>query len=81
MTQIFIIFMSIILLLALLMMIAASRHKGTGESDNAPFINSDGDHVYYDRKLIEHKACQKRHPDTTDSKSPDHPSDKKQAHN
>lgn len=55
--------MSVILLLAILVMIAASRHRGTSESDNAPFINGDGYHVYYDRKLIERKEVQKRHPE------------------
>ncbi len=70
MTQIFIIFMSIILLLAILMMIAAGRDKGSGESGNAPFINGDGDHVYYDRKLIERKELQKRHPEENAKKTP-----------
>ncbi len=63
MTQIFIIFMSIILLLAILVMIAAGGRSGSDESDNAPFINEDGDHVYYDRGLIEKKKFQKRYPE------------------
>lgn len=63
MTQIFIILMLIILLLAILVMIAASGRCGSSESDNAPFINEDGDHEYYDHGLIEKKKFQKRYLD------------------
>lgn len=66
MTQIFIIFMSIILLLAILVMIAAGGRSGSSESDNAPFINEDGDHVYYDKGLIEKKRFAKEHPEVKD---------------
>lgn len=61
MTGIFIIFMTIILLLAILLMIAVGSNKGDDERNNAPFINEDVDHEYYNRELIEKKEFQKRH--------------------
>lgn len=64
MTGIFIIFMTVIL--AILLMIAVCGRNGDGERNNAPFINGDGDHEYYDRGLIEKKEFKKRHPEVKD---------------
>lgn len=63
MTGIFIVFMTIILLLVILLMVAAGRHKGDDERDNAPYLDEDGDHSYYDRGLIEKKEFQRKHPE------------------
>lgn len=64
MTGVFIIFMVIILLLAVVLLIAGAvcRRRGLDEA-NEKFLNSEGDHTYYDRSLIEKKAYRRRHPD------------------
>lgn len=66
MTGIFIIFMVIILILAILLVYSTGKHKWDGERNNEPFINEDGDHEYYDHGLIEKKEFRKRHPEVND---------------
>ena len=63
MTGIFITIMTVILILAILVMIAVVGRNGDEGRDNDPFINEDGDHVYYDRKLIEMKRLKRRRQD------------------
>lgn len=66
MTGIFIIFMTIILLIAILLIMLVSGSKRDFEENNRTFLDEDGDHSYYDRSLIEKKEFRKRHPEIKD---------------
>lgn len=70
MTGIIIAFLIVIVLLAVLVGLAAafSGHHA-GDQTDRQFINEDGDHVYYDKGLIEKKNFAKNHPEVKDVRS------------
>lgn len=70
MTGIFIAFIAIIVLLVLLVGLAvvfSDREKN--DAIDRQYINEDGDHVYYDKGLIEKKNFAKHHPEVNDVRS------------
>jgi hypothetical protein len=51
---------SIVILLALIFVLASIKSNLKKlEEENKQFINEDGDHVYYDRRVIEEKKKKK----------------------
>ncbi|MDE5881786.1 MAG: hypothetical protein K2H60_08650 [Muribaculaceae bacterium] len=64
MVEIFIIFLVIILLLAAVIGIAVAlrSRKGIGDFDSQ-YLDEEGNHVYYDRSLIEKREFMRRHPE------------------
>lgn len=63
MTTFFIIFMLVILGIALLITLVVKARGRGDKADENGFLNSDGDHIYYDRSLIEKKRFQREHPE------------------
>jgi type II secretory pathway pseudopilin PulG len=52
---------SIVILLALIFVLASIKSNLKKlEEENKQFINEDGDHVYYDRRVIEEKKKKKK---------------------
>ena len=53
----------ILIMLAVVLSIAlAVSLRGTGSDDDRPFRNPEGDHVYYDKSIIEKKRFHSIHP-------------------
>lgn len=63
MTSILIAFMIVILFIVLLIFIGARFLGGDRDNENDKFSNEDGDHVYYERSIIEKKEFAKKHPE------------------
>lgn len=64
MTKLLAIYIIILLIIGLLLIcIAAFRHRHTDEVDiDSQYIDENGDHMYYDRSLIEKKNWAKHDP-------------------
>ncbi len=53
----------ILVMLAIVLAIAlAVSLKGTSNDDDRPFRDPDGDHIYYDKSIIEKKRFHRLHP-------------------
>ncbi|MDE6393882.1 MAG: hypothetical protein K2K77_00955 [Duncaniella sp.] len=57
------------ILIILLLLVAIGPKKGN-ESADKQFINEDGDHLYYDHRLIRHKKYLKQHPENAEAETP-----------
>lgn len=68
MTGVLIIFMLIIAILAIVLFLTV-RLSGKKTMDDPEFLNSDGDHIYYDRSSIEKKEFMRRHSDVKNLRS------------
>lgn len=66
MTTIFIIFMLVILVIALSLSLIIAIHGRGGKVDDSQYLDSDGDHLYYDRSTIEKKKFKEHHPEVRD---------------
>lgn len=67
MTGILIIFMLVIFILAIILIVIVKSSKHIGANEN--FLNEEGDHLYYDRSIIEKKEFAKKHPDVKNVRS------------
>lgn len=59
MNSFLIVFLSCIAIVIIILILVAISPDKSREANDEQFINEDGDHIYYDRKLIRHKKSQK----------------------
>ncbi len=63
MSDILIIFISIVFMLSLIItVIGEIVYRGASEDIDLQYYDSNGDHIYYERSLIEKKMFRKRYP-------------------
>lgn len=53
----------LVILVTFIIIIKTKKHLNT---DNNVFLNSEGNHVYYDKSMIEKKEFMRKHPEITD---------------
>lgn len=66
MTEIFIIFMLAIIILAIILTIAVGLNHGKKKVSDSQYLDSNGDHVYYDRSSIEKRQFAENNPGAKD---------------
>lgn len=66
MTEIFIIFMLAIIILAIIITVAAGVSHRKKKVSDEQYIDSNGDHMYYDRSSIEKCQFAENNPDVKD---------------
>lgn len=62
MAKIFIIFLIVIFLLAVLVTVAAALRSRHEADDSDPYIDENGNHVYYNRSIIEKERFRRQNP-------------------
>lgn len=62
MAKIFIIFLIVIFLLAVLVTVAAALHSRRDEDAEDLFLDENGNHVYYNRSIIEKDRFRRQNP-------------------
>jgi len=66
MTKIFIIFMLVLIVLAVILLAALGMAHGSGKVSDRQYLDDDGDHIYYDRASIEKKTFARNNPGVRD---------------